>query len=161
MKRLLILLMATLFLVACGNKEDKPQTEEQPEESQEEYEVLSEQVHGIELYDNDDLTIKINKSRHEREGIQDWMKLEFNIVNKTNRSFDFYFDNMQLNKETYSITNISSTDTEIKPNEELDVIVIVESHEEITFDEYIGGKLIYSDYDDNRNVIEFGEYIND
>lgn len=161
MKRLLVLLMAALLLVACGNDKEKLQAEEQPEELQEEYEVLSELKHNINLYDNDELTIKLNKSRHEREGIQDWMKLEFNIVNKTNRSFDFYFDNMQLNKETYSITNISSTDTEIKPNEELDVIVIVESHEEITFDEYIGGKLIYNDYDNNRSSIEFGEYIND
>lgn len=154
------ILLGVILLASCGNEtvEDPMVSDAEKEDS---YEILNEQEHNIELYDDENLNITLNKSRHERDGIQDWMKLEFKIINKTTKTFEFYFEKMQLNNDDYGITNVSSTDNEIKPNDELIVIAVVDSLEEIKFDEFIGGQLVYNDYEKNRSVAEFSTYINE
>lgn len=158
MKKILVMFLTVLFLAACSS-EDEPKAKENEQDN---YEVLTEKDYGIEVYDSDDLNITLNKSRHEREeSVKDWMKLMFTIKNKTDKTFEFYFEDIQLDGDTYKVTDISSTDTEIKPSGELEVIAVVDSLKEINFEEFIAVKLIYSDYEKNRSVAEFNTYINE
>lgn len=151
-----------LSLTACSNSEPEEKITVDGTDQEDNYEVLSEKDYEIELYDNNDLNITLNKSRHEREdAVQDWMKLMVTVNNKTDKTYDFYFEEITLDGNVYKVTNITSTDTEIKPNEELEVIVVVDSLEEISFDEHVSGQLVYNDYEKNRSVAEFSSYINE
>ena len=162
MKRLLIIFMGVMLLVGCGNeKKEEPVIEKETEpEEQEETKVVFDRKNDAVLIDNEDLEVKLTQSRHERaEGCCDYMKLMFVIKNKNNKTHEFYFDEIKLDKNVNEFESLTQTDSKVKPNEEVEVIVIVDSLDEMEFDEYIGGRFVYIDYEKNVNEIDFSEYI--
>ena len=165
MNRIVLFIGLVVLVAGCNIDETNNNSREDNavnDVEQSEAEVLFDRENELIIYQDDNLKINLTKARQERmKSVQDFMKLMFVFENNTNRTYEFYFDEIQLDGEKYKITNISSTDNELKGNEELEVITVVDSLNEMSFDEYIGGKLIYKDYEGNRNTIEFGEYINE
>src|SRR5690625_3389163 len=161
--RKLMLVFSVLFLVACGSEDATTEVESNATDAYaDETEILFDREHDIVLVDSEEITVSLTKSRQERiEDVQDFMKLMFDIENKENRTYDFYFSEIQLDGETYKAPNVLSTDGVVKGDEELEVITVIDSFDEISFDEYIGGKLVYKDYEGNRYELEFNEYINE
>jgi len=160
----LILIAATFMLVACssGAATIDTDTEEQPEVESEEAKVEYDREHEISVIDNGDLKIQLLKSRKEvLENHRDWMKLMFVMENKKERTFEFYFDEIKLDKVRYEFDDITPSDAKIEPGEIQEVILIVESHEEINFGEYIAGEFVYVDFEENVYEESFSEYINE
>lgn len=159
MKRLLILLVVAIFLFACGKKDEpKPAIKEDETETIVEYD----REHELTVIDNDDLKIQLTKSRKETlENHRDWMKLMFVIENKKERTFEFYFDEIKLDKEKYAFDDLTPNSAKIEPGETQEAMLIVESMDAINFEEYIAGEFVYVDFEENVYEESFGEYISD
>lgn len=163
MKRLLIILLGVMLLVACGDEskvESKKEVEPEVEEVSREAEVIYDRDHDVTLIDNENINVKLIQSRKESlEGNRDDAKLKFLITNKKERTYEFYFREMQLDKDIYELEELMPTSTKIGPGEEQEVMVIIESENEIQFDEYISGMFVHLDYEKNVHEEEFGKYI--
>lgn len=170
MKRLLILLAAAVFLVACSNNEEKstePEVEEREEVSSTQ-ETINEQEHSIVLVDNEDLIITLLDSEHVRltkHEDEDIIILNLEIENKQNRTFNIYLDNVTIDgrNEDYII---GLSDTEIKPNDKSVIdarfmVDILNENKIMKFEEHLSGRFTYSDFEGNREQIDFSAYINE
>lgn len=170
MKKLFFILMAAMLLAACGNKEDNTEMKpsEKVEQKEMEREVLSEREHNIEIFDNEDITLTLLNSEHVRltdYEDKDIVFVNFKVVNKKNRTFDFLIEEMKFDgsSEKYDIGLMES---ELEPEDELILETnyasnILNDDKTIKFGEHIAGQILYTDYEGNRNVISFNEYIND
>lgn len=166
MKRLLFLLMAAMLLTACGKNEpkDEPIVEEgtiDEEESKEEYETLRGEEHNIVLEDNEDLRITLLESAHGRSDVRDLVEMNLEIENKQNRTFEMYVDNLEVDGNKIDSTQSWLSESEIEPNETITLKMSGYDFDELKFDEHVSGRIIYRDYEGNRNEITFSEYIND
>lgn len=174
MKRLLFILLGVMLLFACGKDEPKKETNEElgqedvSEKEESTQETINEQEHDIVLVDNDDLMITLIDSEHVRvtdHEDKDVVILNLSIENKQNRSFNIYLDELSVDgrSEKYEI---GMSETEIKPNDEIKLnasftVDILNENKLLEFEEHLSGRFTYSDYDGNREQVEFSEYINE
>ena len=162
MKKLIMLLLTAILLTACGSSEGKKAEPVTQETDDAETIVEYDREHETILIDNDDLKIELTKSRKETlEGHRDWMKLMFVIENKKERTFEFYFDEIKLDKNIYGFDDLTPDSAKIEPGETQEVILIAESQETINFEEYIAGDFVYVDFEENVYEESFSEYINE
>lgn len=171
MKRLLVLVMATLLLVACGNDEptiEKLIVEDEIEQKEIEREIIGEKEHNITLLDNDDLKIILLTSIHERlydYEDKDILFLNLEVENKQNRTFRYSLDEISIDGRSESY-DIGMTETDVGPEEKITMranfsVEILNENKTFTFDEHLSGRITYSDYDGFREQTYFSEYINE
>lgn len=171
MKRLLFILMAALLLAGCGNdsqQKEKLIVEDEVEIEEAKAEIIGEKELNITLLDNEDLKITLLNSVHQRVEdyeVRDTLFLDFEIENKKNRTFNYYIDDdMSIDgrSETYIV---GMTETDVGPEEKAIITANISSgsldDKKLTFEEHISGTLVYRDFEGNRNVVEFSEYINE
>lgn len=167
MKRLLFLLMAALLvLAACEDQEDNDPVVESSEQGesdveQDEIETLLSKETDLILFDNDDLKLTLLRVSHGRSETTDHVSLKVKMENQQKKTFEFYIENLTVDNKAIEITHLWIDDNDIKPNETIETTINGYEYEEFMLEEYIAGTIIYRDYEGNRNVIEFGEYIND
>ena len=170
MKRLLIIFMGAMLLVGCGNDEPKVEEPEEDVSAKKEstQETLNEQEHNIVLVDNDDLMITLLDSEHVRVTDyedKDIIILNLSIENKHNRTFNIYLDEVTVDGRSEEYV-IGLSDTEIKPNDKTLIdarfmVDVLDENKTIEFEEHLSGRFTYSDYEGNREQIEFSAYINE
>lgn len=176
MKKLLIMLLALLFMAGCSDEpEDKVNADEVIKEVEQEEidevitEVVSEQDHDVVLFDNEDLKLTLLSSVHERyenASGKDEIDLTLELENKKNRTFEFYIKDLTLDGvETNDMKTFFDAE-EIAPNETIDINLKTFTETdlddfELNFEEHLSGIIIFSDHEGDRIETSFSEYINE
>lgn len=164
MKRLILIVLAAVLLVACGNKEksvvvDGPEEEKVSEND--EIETLSSEQIELALADNEDLKIDLLHVNNGRSELTDHVSLNIKIENKQNKTFELLLKDLTVDGKKVDSSHSWISDDEIKPNETIETIINGYEYEELTIAEHVSGTIIYKDYEGNRNEITFSSYIND
>lgn len=162
MKKYVLLLIITLFLVACGNNDETLNSERSVEEpTDDEIETLFDKDVNLTLAENEELKIDLQQVSHGRSDVTDFVALKVKIENKQNKTFEFYIEDFKVDGKEIDYTKSWTSESEIKPNEIIETFINGYDYDELSINEHIAGRIIYRDYDSNRYVIEFSEYINE
>lgn len=162
MKKYVLLLIITLFLVACGNNDETLNSERSVEEpTDDEIETLFDKDVNLTLAENEELKIDLQQVSHGRSDVTDFVALKVKIENKQNKTFEFYIEDFKVDGKEIDYTKSWTSESEIKPNEIIETFINGYDYDELSINEHIAGRIIYRDYDSNRYVIEFSGYINE
>lgn len=165
MRKMLIPLLVILLLVAgCSNDPKETVTKDITDEAndeEEKIETLFEKEININIGDNDDLKVDLLHVRHGRADSTDYVSLKVKIENKQNKTFEFFIEDLKVDGKDIDDIHSWIGEGEIAPNDTIDVFINGYEYEELSINEHVAGKILYRDYDSNRNELEFSEYIND
>lgn len=157
-----LLIISVLFLVACGNNDETLNSERSVEEpTDDEIETLFDKDVNLTLAENEELKIDLQQVSHGRSDVTDFVALKVKIENKQNKTFEFYIEDFKVDGKEIDYTKSWTSESEIKPNEIIETFINGYDYDELSINEHIAGRIIYRDYDSNRYVIEFSEYINE
>lgn len=157
----MFVLAVSLLLTGCGNKVKSNDEVIVDEEREDEIETVFEKDTDITLIDNEDMKVNLLKVAQGRSDQTDHVSLKVEIENKQSKTFEFYLKELKVDGKEIDSTHLWIDDEEVKPEEVISTFINGYEDEELTLGEHVAGKIIYNDYDDNRNEIEFSEYINE
>ncbi len=172
MKRVLVILLTTLlFIVGCSDNADDKENNVYENEvmnnnevesvEEDEVETLFEKEMNITIGDDDNLKIDLLQVGHGRADSTDYVALKVEIENKQNKTFEFYITDLKVDGKGIDNNHSWIGEGEIAPNETIEVFINGYEYEELSIEEHVSGKIVYSDYDNNRYEIKFSEYINE
>src|SRR5690625_1360876 len=168
MKKYILLFSLAMFLIGCGNETENNATNQEEQKRETTETVISEREYNITLIDNDDFKMTLKESKHiriENYEEKDNLYLTLNIENKQNRTYTILLRNLYLDGDGGD-WSIGMSETEVKPNETIDISVslekdILSTDKLISLEEHIKGEVLYSDYERSRLEDRFSEYINE
>lgn len=169
MRKLLVLLFASVLLVACGNDEPEEDNNKisyessdviKDSKSEDELEVVYKKELEVELTDDELVTIELQGVGIITDGIQNFVTMEVSMTNKENRTYEMFISELKVDGKSFEPGQMFVEADEIKPDEKLVTYINGFDHDELTIKEHVQGTIVFSDYEGNRNEMTFSEYIN-